>query len=309
MEFEGRRKDEILHHVPVMVKEVLALLDPKPGEVILDGTIGAGGHAGGILKRIERRGPGPPGVLIGIDRDEEVLPIAREVLREHLDRVKLYTADFRDAREVLERAGFTRADGVLLDLGPSSFQLDNSERGFSFQEDGPLDMRMDRSSRRTAADLVNGLGEKELSRLIYQYSDERFAGRLAREICIWRKGRPIRTTRELATIAENVLGRKRGRIHPATRLFLALRIAVNEELESLRKVLEGLPQLLTSGGRVVIISFHSLEDRLVKKAFADGKSQGYYEVLTRKPLSPSRDEVLRNPRSRSAKLRAAKHIC
>jgi len=286
-----------------MLREVLTLLEPEPGDVVFDATIGAGGHAKALLERIL-----PGGFLIGADRDEEILPLAKSALSRYAGKFRLFAANFADFKQVLAHLHFSAVSSALLDLGASSFQLDNAERGFSFMRDGPLDMRMDRTSGRTAAELVNTLSERELAKIIRDYSDERYARRLARAICRHRERTPFRTTLELARLAEEVIGRGSRRIHPATRLFQALRIAVNDELASLEKFLKQAPALLTPGGRLVIISFHSLEDRLVKEFFRRGKQEGYYEVLTPKPLRPSLKEVQENRRARSAKLRAVRKL-
>jgi len=276
-----------------MLREVLTLLEPEPGDVVFDATIGAGGHAKALLERIL-----PGGFLIGADRDEEILPLAKSALSRYAGKFRLFVANFADFKQVLAHLHFSAVSSALLDLGASSFQLDNAERGFSFMRDGPLDMRMDRTSGRTAAELVNTLSERELAKIIRDYSDERYARRLARAICRHRERTPFRTTLELARLAEEVIGRGSRRIHPATRLFQA----------SLEKFLKQAPALLTPGGRLVIISFHSLEDRLVKEFFRRGKQEGYYEVLTPKPLRPSLKEVQENRRARSAKLRAVRKL-
>ncbi len=290
-------------HRPVMLREVLMLLEPKPGDIIFDGTIGAGGHAKAFLKRIL-----PGGLLIGTDRDREILPLAKSTLQPYLQNTRLFAANFVDFKEILARCSLPAISCAILDLGPSSFQLDSAERGFSFMRDGPLDMRMDRDSPRMASQLVNTLAESELAKTIRGYSDERYARRLARAICRRRRKTPFRSTLELARLAGEVIGKHRGRIHPATRLFQALRIAVNDELGSLERFLKQAPALLSPGGRLAIISFHSLEDRLVKGAFRRGKQEGYYEVLTPKPLRPSPEEVRENRRARSARLRAVRKI-
>lgn len=287
-------------HVPVMLEEVLRLLNPQVGEVMLDGTVGLGGHAMAIAKRL-----GPTGLVIGLDRDAESLERAREALAGLPCR--LLHRDYTEAQEVLEELGVNRVDGVLYDLGASQYQLKDPERGFSFTNDGPLDMRMDRSRGPTAADLVARLSERELEQLIREFGEERYARRIARRIANERKRAPIRTTGDLARLIASAVPRS-GRIAPQTRTFQALRIAVNRELDCLRQALEGVDSLLRPGGRVVVISFHSLEDRLVKQAFRRKADEGVLELLTKKPVRPSAEEVARNRASRSARVRAARKV-
>jgi len=290
-------------HKPVMVEEVLRLLDPQKGEAFLDLTVGAGGHAFEIASRL-----GPEGLLVGVDLDERILEVARERLAaQGLAPVKLYQGNYAECRRVLQEAGVERTDGILLDLGVSSLQIDDPERGFSFSEDGPLDMRMDAAvPGETAADIVNTAREEELADIFFKYGEERLSRRIARSIVRERERRPIRRTLELADIVKRAYRGPRQRIHPATRVFQALRIAVNDELENLRKALETAPDILADGGRIAVIAFHSLEDRIVKEDFRTRARQGLYSVLTKKPLVPTDEETRRNPRSRSAKLRAAK---
>jgi 16S rRNA (cytosine1402-N4)-methyltransferase len=290
-------------HLPVMVDEVLRLLDPQKGETFLDLTVGAGGHALEIASRL-----GPDGNLVGVDLDERILEVARERLSaQGLAKARLYQGTYAQCRRVLEEAGVERVDGILLDLGVSSLQIDDPERGFSFSEDGPLDMRMDATvPGETAADIVNEAREEELADIFYKYGEERLSRRIARSIVRERERRPITRTLELADIVRRAYGGRRQRIHPATRVFQALRIAVNDELENLRRALEVAPDILADGGRIAVIAFHSLEDRIVKEDFRTRARQGLYSVLTKKPLSPTDEETARNPRSRSAKLRAAK---
>jgi len=292
-------------HIPVLLAETLGLLSPKPGEVVFDGTVGGGGHARALLQRVL-----PDGRLIGIDRDAEVLKVAAANLPSQPQRCVLIKANFADFAEVLDSLGVPEVDVALLDLGVSSFQFDQADRGFSFQRDGPLDMRMDRQSERTAADLVNELGEQDLADLFYQYGQERRSRRIARRIVGQRRKGRIETTGQLARLVlasqpKGARGR-RYRIHPATRVFQALRIAVNRELEDLERFCRDVAGRLTMGGRAGIISFHSLEDRIVKTAFRRLAADGVLEVLTRKPVTPSREERQSNPRSRSAKLRATR---
>jgi 16S rRNA (cytosine1402-N4)-methyltransferase len=286
-------------HLPVMPQEVLTWLDPQPGQTVVDATIGGGGHARLLAERL-----GPTGRLIGVDRDVSMLELARP--RIIGCPVTLLHANFDQLRQVLNDLGIDRVDGILADLGFASDQMDRPERGFSFQQEGPLDMRLDPIERETAADLVAGLSEKELADLFWQYGEERFSRRIARRIVETRKREPITTTTQLAELVRRSIPgglRRSARIDPATRVFQALRIAVNDELGSLDRLLETLSVCLMPGGRAIIISFHSLEDRRVKNAFRDKER---WEALTRKPITASEEEERVNRRSRSAKLRAAK---
>jgi 16S rRNA (cytosine1402-N4)-methyltransferase len=288
-------------HQPVMSAEALELLAPRPGAVVVDGTVGGGGHSLCLLPRLL-----PDGRLIAVDRDAAALAAARRRLVEFTPQISFVRDDYRNLPRILRELGLPPVDGLLLDLGMSSLQLDDAARGFSFSREGPLDMRMDNRQARTAATLVNELGAEELAAMFRTLGEERFARRIARRIVQARRARPIVTTTQLARlVAEAVPGRgRRERIHPATRTFQALRLAVNDELGALEASLAQLPELLGPGGRAVVIAFHSLEDRLVKRAFARGEREGRWAVLTKKPLRPSREEAARNPRARSAKLRA-----
>ena len=301
-------------HRPVMVEEVLEFLGPRKGEVIVDGTLGAGGHAEAILERIT-----PGGRLIGIDRDPEAIARAEERLGKMAEAVSYYCENFRSLLSVLDAEGIEKVDGVLLDLGVSSMQLDDPERGFSFRGDGPLDMRMGPDEQRTAADIVNQDSEDELTRILYRFGEERWARRIAQFIVEARERRPVRTTGELAKIVENAVpaGARRGRKHPARKTFQALRIAVNHELEDLKEgIAEGIGSLAPSG-RIVVLAYQSLEDRIVKSTFNSLARGSDYppghpldkppilEVLTRKPVRPTPEEIEENPRCGSAKLRAA----
>lgn len=293
------------------------MLAPRPGGVYVDGTLGGAGHAAGVLEA-----SAPDGILIGFDRDREALEAAAAKLAPFGNRVRLFHANFSQLSEVLEREGLGPVDGVLLDLGVSSHQLDTGERGFSFQRDAALDMRMDTTSGVTAADLVNTLPARELEQIIWDFGEERWARRIAAAIVAARTAAPIETTLQLADLVKGAIPRARweARLHPATRTFQALRIAVNEELASLREGLEAGMRSLVSGGRLVVISFHSLEDRIVKNYF-NAEAKGcvcpksaplcvcgrlpVLRKLTGKPLTATQEEVEANPRSRSAKLRAA----
>lgn len=285
-------------HEPVLLDEVLSLLSPGPGVLICDATCGTGGHAEAILARGAE--------LVGLDKDPQALEIARGRLARFGARVRLLHADFRELRAALARLGIKEVQGVLFDLGVSSLQLDSPARGFSFREEAPLDMRMDPSQPLTAAELVNRLPEPELARILWEYGEERYARRIAREIVRARDKAPIHTTTELARLVARCYPPGRHRIHPATRTFQALRIAVNDELAALKEGLAQAVELLSPGGVVCVISFHSLEDRIVKHFFRARAKAGRLELLTKKPLRPSPEEVARNPRARSAKLRAAR---
>lgn len=289
-------------HLPVMAGEVEEFLSPRPGQVIIDCTVGEGGHAARLLARLA-----PGGVLIGLDRDVSVLRIARDKLSGYGEMVRLEQANYTGVKEALDRAGREAADGVLFDLGVNSAQLDDAERGFSFQKDGPLDMRMDTGEGRTAADLVNRLDRRELEYLIRNYGEERFAGRISRRIVEERSRSPIRTTGRLAEIISRAVP-GRGKIHPATRTFQALRLAVNRELENLEQALPAAREVLRPGGRICLIAFHSLEDRIVKHTFRRWAGEGKVRVLTAKPVRPSPAETRINPRARSARLRAAEKL-
>jgi 16S rRNA (cytosine1402-N4)-methyltransferase len=282
-----------------MPAEVLEYLAPVSGQTFVDCTVGTGGHARLIAERVA-----PGGRLIGLDQDAAMLAIARPRLEGM--PVTLVQANFERLRHVLDGLAIEAVDGVVADLGVCSDQLDAAERGFSFQQPGPLDMRMDPARGETAADLVNRLNERDLADLIYEYGEERFSRRIARKIVEVRQRTPFETTEQLADLVRRCVPRPRARRHsidPATRVFQALRIAVNDELGALERLLKALPGCLKPGGRAVLISFHSLEDRRVKHTFRD---KHLWEVLTPKPIQASDAEVDHNPRARSAKLRAAR---
>jgi 16S rRNA (cytosine1402-N4)-methyltransferase len=293
-------------HVPVLLEVAVQYLNVKRGGTYVDATLGFAGHASAIARAL-----GAGGRLIGFDRDPQAMKFAKaklNALREELGGgmpdVVLHDVEYSRAAEFLEPGS---VDGLLADVGVSSMQLDEAERGFSFQADGNLDMRMNPRQGVTAEQVVNQFGEKELADLIYEFGEERRSRRIARAIV---RARPIATTAELARVVSGCappMKRERGKhvIHPATRTFQAIRIYVNGELEEIKALLEFAPKLLKPGGRLVMISFHSLEDRLVKDAFREGAQAGIYEVLTRKPLTAEQEEMDRNPRARSAKLRAA----
>jgi 16S rRNA (cytosine1402-N4)-methyltransferase len=293
-------------HVPVLLDEVLAGLAPRGGGRYLDGTLGGGGHAAAVLEA-----SAPDGRLLGIDADPAALAAAGARLAGFGERAQLAHGNFRDLGRLAREQGFESVDGVLLDLGVSSHQLDTPERGFSFAAEAPLDMRLDPTGGETAADLVNETPEGELADLIYRYGEERGSRRVARFIAEARRKRPIETTSELAELVARALGGRHGKIHPATRTFQALRIAVNRELESLETALPQAVELLNEGGRLAIISFHSLEDRIVKlffraeSGYGDSQRPKRLQIITKKPIEASDQEARANPRSRSAKLRIA----
>lgn len=292
-------------HVPVLLKEVLATLDFGSGRVYVDGTVGSGGHARAILEKTS-----PSGFLIGLDWDAAALERARENLAPFAGRFVLVEENYRNLKSVLHSLSMVAVDGILLDLGLSSDQLEDPERGFTFRAEGPLDMRMSRRTEKTAQDLLKRVSVPELSRIIREYGEERWANRIARAIDLQRKKTPIRTSRELAAVIERAVPH-RGRIHPATRTFQAIRIWVNDELNHLKDFLGACSELLHPGGRVGVISFHSLEDRIVKQSFralAKGGGDHRFRILTPKPVTASREEVLTNPRARSAKFRAAEKM-
>ena len=290
-------------HQPVLLPEVLRQLQPAGRKRLLDCTIGPGGHAEALLEAAAA-----DATLIGIDRDEGSLRLARRRLRRFGGRVRLFRADFADLAKVLAEAGRKHVDLLLADLGVASSQLDDPARGLSFMADGPLDMRLGVAAKRTAAELVNELSEAELADLIYRYGEERYSRRIARAIVAARRQNRIERTLELARIVTGAIPvaarRSRRGVRPPTRTFQALRIAVNDELGSLEALLGLLPGVLAPGGRAGIISFHSLEDRQVKRCFARLAEAGAVRRLTRKPLTATADEIADNPRSRSAKLRA-----
>ena len=293
-------------HVPVLLKEAIDFLAIRRGGTYIDATVGLGGHSYEIARRL-----GAPGHLIGVDKDPAALEAARARLQPSPDlvgdwpKVELRHGSFA---ELINDQRAATIDGLMADLGVSRLQLADATRGFSFQAEGPLDMRMNPLSGETAEQVVNQVDEVTLANLIYEFGEERRSRRIARAIV---RSRPIRSTAQLADIvsaAARPMNQAERRIHPATRTFQALRIFVNHELDDLRELLSAAPQLLKPGGRLVIISFHSLEDRIVKDLLRDGAKQGRYQLLTKKPVTASEEEIDRNPRSRSAKLRAAERI-
>ena len=302
-------------HQPVLYKEIIHALQPKRGGRYVDGTVGAGGHARGILEACA-----PDGQLLGLDVDPQALALARETLAPYEQRVHLAQASYTTLSAQLKNLQWDSVDGIVLDLGASSMQFDTPERGFSFQNDAPLDMRFGPQALQTAADIVNTYSERELADLIYEYGEDRDSRKIARAIV---NKRPLQTTRELVAVIEAVSPRRGDRVHPATKTFQALRIAVNDELASIKTVLPQAVASLKSGGRLAVISFHSLEDRIVKEFFREQSKdlvnppyEQLYAVerkaiikeVHRKPIVPSEEETKNNPRARSAKLRIVEKI-
>jgi len=289
-------------HFPVLLKEVIEHLDLEAGDVILDATLGGGGHAIEILKKIL-----PGGKLVALDRDPEAIERARSRLGDFKDNVIYINDDFRNIDGILETAGIAGIDGAVFDLGVSSFQIDDGRRGFSFLKDGPLDMRFDGRKGLSAADAVNRSGKEELEDIIRKYGEERYARLVAASIVEARKKKRIETTGELSDIIFGAVGKKyrRQRLHHAARTFQALRIYVNDELAAAEEAVSRTVLHLRPGGRICVISFHSLEDRIIKNAFRGMAASGEIRILTKKPITPGREEVLANPRARSAKLRVA----
>jgi len=295
-------------HLPALFSEVLEYLDCQPGKVYVDGTVGSGGHSRGILDKSS-----PTGKLIGLDWDEEALGRARKNLSSFGGRVELIKANFKNLRSVLDSLSISGVDGILLDLGVSTEQLESRDRGFSFRWESPLDMRMSQETPITAQDLLQNLSSEEIDTLLQEYGEERWARRIAKNIVRQRQRAPIGTTGELVAVVEKSVPLQHRRIHPATRTFQALRISVNEELSNLRIFLNQCPELLNPGGRLGIISYHSLEDRIVKNHFRQwipkrGEKFREFQVLTRKPVAPSPGEAAQNPRARSAKMRVVERL-
>ncbi len=291
-------------HTPVLLDEVLEWLRVRPDGTYVDATLGAGGHSEAIAQRLARGNP--PGRLISLDRDAQARQIAQERLSKFGPIVTIVASPFSRIAEVVRELGIPTVDGVLADLGVSSMQLDRPERGFSFREGGPLDMRMDSRDELTAGDIVNRWPEKDLADLLYREAEEHDSRKIARAVV---RARPIRDTAHLATVvagARKQWGRQR--LHPATKTFLALRIAVNREMEELGQFLSRTPATLSSGGRSVVLSYHSREDRLVKHAFQQQERQGTMKVLTKHVIQPGEAEIAANPRARSAKLRCAERV-
>lgn len=315
---EQNKTPETNYHIPVLLDEVIDMMVPETGKTIVDGTLGGGGHTEAMLKAGSK--------VIGVDQDDQALSYASERLADFGTNFTPLRGNFANLPQLLADAGIGKVDGILVDIGVSSWQLDEAARGFSFSKEGPLDMRMNRSVGKTAADLVNTLSEQELRTIFYEYGEERAGSKLARRITERRESQEFTTTTDLADFIATVLPRRKGpsgKIHPATRVFQALRIAVNDELGVLRQFLENAASLLNPGGRLLVITFHSLEDRMVKQ-FLKHASQAQidrkewpeprpnpdfkYKLITRRPTTASDTEIQSNKRSRSAKLRVAERI-
>lgn len=301
-------------HIPVLLNQCIDGLNIKENGIYVDGTLGGAGHSTEILKKLS-----PNGTLIGIDRDEEALSVVKERLKEYKNVIYVH-GNHDDIKEILADLNICKVDGILLDLGVSSYQLDEAERGFSYTKDAPLDMRMDKTKPLTAEYVVNNYSEEKLAQIIYEYSEEKFSRSVARKICEYRKNKEIKTTKELADIIETAIpgfAKKDG--HPAKRTFQAIRIEVNDEIRPLYNTIKNCIDVLNPGGRLCVITFHSLEDRAVKEAFVDAQGKctcpgdlpycvcGYKslgKILTKKPILPTQDEITSNSRAKSAKLRA-----
>jgi len=300
-------KTSDIYHIPALLNETVKALDIKPKHKYIDATLGGGGHSVEIVKK--------GGILLGIDQDPEAVSYASERLKNaqacpDLLPPKLVQSNFAEIDKVAKEFGFEKVAGILFDLGVSSHQLETSNRGFSFNQEGPLDMRMNPNLSVTAKDLVNGLNEGELAELFWKLGEEKFSRRFAKAICQARLNKPIETCNDLSQIIlQEVSPRGRfARIHPATRVFQALRIAVNDELNSLKIALPKAVELLESQGRIVVLSFHSLEDSIVKRFFIDQMGKGILKIISKSPITPTKEEIRLNPRARSAKLRAAEKI-
>jgi len=309
------------YHIPVMTKEVIHYLDCNPGKIYADCTLGGSGHAMAICEKIK-----PNGILIGIDQDKDAIANAKNVLKPYLSNIRLFHGNFVHLSDFLSESGISKVDGILLDLGLSLHQIDSSGRGFSFKREEPLDMRMDAESDIKAEDLINGLDENELEKLITNYGEERWARNIARNIVKKRELTDIKTSAQLAQIICDSIPKKiqsRQKIHPATRVFMALRIAVNRELEMLSLFMENVSELLNPDGRLCVLTFHSLEDRIIKRKIKEMEKEcvcppGFpkcvcnktrlFRILNKKALRPGKEEIIANPMARSTKLRAAERI-
>jgi 16S rRNA (cytosine1402-N4)-methyltransferase len=291
-------------HLPVLIEQVIEFLDPHPDGIYVDCTLGGAGHA---LKILERSSP--TGRLIGIDRDGEAIEEAHIRLKPYEARTTLIHGNFSDLRDILRELNISKVEGIVMDLGVSYQQLIDEKRGFSFQSEGPLDMRMDRTQRETASKLINTLSGEELEGILRRYGEGRWGRKITKAIVRHRQKTPIVTTTQLRDIISSAVLKPPRRIHPATKAFQAIRIAVNDELNNLEKAIrDGIP-LLRSGGRLCILSFHSLEDRIVKESFRQyEKLTGLITIITKKPIAPSKGEISENPRARSAKLRVAERV-
>ena len=293
------QKSFMKEHIPVLLQEVTRYLDPKPSDVVVDATFGFGGHSKEILNKIGKRGR-----LIAFEKDPEVLRLGRKYFSKSAN-LELVNDDFENIVLIIENLKIKSVDKILFDLGVSSYHFERSARGFSFLKDEPLDMRLSPNTLETAADLINETSERELADLFYSLSDEKRSRRIARAIVLERRKKRFRTTAQLRDLLERIIPRS-SKIHPATKVFQALRIAVNDELDKISRVLPQAVGVLKRRGRIAVISFHSGEDRIVKNIFKQLKEEGKIEILTKKPIVPERQEIIANPRSRSAKLRVAR---
>ncbi|MDP2930178.1 MAG: 16S rRNA (cytosine(1402)-N(4))-methyltransferase RsmH [bacterium] len=294
-------------HIPVLLKEVIQYLDPKPNENFIDCTFGLGGHSLAILEK-----NGPRGKVLGIEADQNLCGILNQqsTINNQQNRLILVNDNFTNLKEIVKQENFGPISGILLDLGISSWHLESSGRGFTFLKDEPLDMRLGNENELTAEEIINNWPEQELEKIFKEYGEERFAKAIAANICKIRIAKPIKSTFRLAEIIrKSVPGNyEKGRIHPATRIFLALRIATNQELDNLQKVLPQTIEALKRGGKIAVISFNSLEDRIIKNFLKDKADNGLVRIITKKPISAGRQEIINNPRSRSAKLRVAEKL-
>jgi len=292
-------------HCPVLLQETIEYLTLSPGDTVFDGTLGGGGHTRSILEKIL-----PDGKVIATDKDLETFTRTREELKEYSDNICLFNEDFCNIDRILNDLGVDGVDGAVFDLGMSSFQIDDAARGFSFLKDGPLDMRFDKTKGISAKDVVNQFAAYELEEIIRNYGEERHARLVSKAIVGLRKKKRIETTKELTDIVVGAIGKKyyRRKIHAAARTFQGLRIYVNDELEAAKEAVEKALNLLKPGGRICVISFHSLEDRIIKNIFRDNAKLGKLKIITKKPIIPEIDEVRSNPRARSAKLRVGERI-
>lgn len=298
-------------HQPVMISEALEYLQPKAEGIYIDGTLGGGGHVSALVRKFKAQNHNA--TIIGVDRDLEAIFAAKKNLAGFKDQIIFIHDNFSNLPAILKSQNINKVDGILLDLGVSSYQFDNPKRGFSFQTDASLDMRMNQNDDFTAGDIVNRYNEKQLADLFYNYGEERYSRQIARKIVEARRKKPIETTAELVEIIKSATPPKYrfgSKIHFATRVFQALRIEVNDELSILKEFIPKAIEFLSKDGRLVIISFHSLEDRIVKQAFRDLENNlpNHYKVLTKKPIIPSEEEISQNPRSRSAKMRVLEKI-
>ncbi|MFH1411138.1 MAG: 16S rRNA (cytosine(1402)-N(4))-methyltransferase RsmH [Candidatus Omnitrophota bacterium] len=292
-------------HCPVLVREIIGHLSLKPGDVIMDATLGGGGHSQEILKHVL-----PGGKIIAVDRDPDAIERSKVKFKEVSGSMIFVNEDFRNIGSIIEKSGIKKVNGAVFDLGMSSFQVDEEERGFSFSKDGPLDMRYDRHKGISASDVVNRFSRDEIADIIRSYGEERHARHLANIICSERQKKRIRTTKELSDLVTRAIGRRytRQMMHPACRTFQALRIFVNDELDSEREALTEIFDHTEKQGRICVISFHSLEDRIAKHLFRDMERTGKVRIVTKRPIVPSEEEKRQNPRSRSAKLRIAERV-